>query len=605
MPDIIKLLSDNIANQIAAGEVIQRPASAVKEMLENAVDAGATKIHLLLKDAGKELIQVIDNGKGMSQTDARLCFERHATSKIKSIEDLFAINTMGFRGEALASIAAVGRVEMKTKTPESEVGSSLLIENSTVLEQEICSCPTGTNLAVKNLFFNVPARRNFLKSNTTEMRHVVDEFTRVALAFPNISFRMSHNNSDLFYLESGNLKQRCLALLGNHFQNKLVEVNEENDVFSVKGFCGTPEAASKTRGQQFIFVNNRYIRSHYLNHAISNAYKQLLPSDSHPFFVLFIDINPARVDINVHPTKQEIKFDDDKIIYAFMQSAITHALSKYSISPSLDFQLDVNIENLDALKIPMNADVKQATKENFLFQSFSRSGQAHFLEKTNASQNWKSLYDIQQEIMPESVEKPALLPLQELLKNDYKNCIQLHNSFILTYVNGKTYIINQTLAHQRILYEQYLQAEKNPISIQQSAVPQHWEVNTSDAILINSLLDDFKNLGYQIEPFGKNTFIIQGIPSSLKTGNEIQSLEKIIEAYKHESTKMSLDKKEQLYRTMAYQNAVKANAVLSFDEMQQLVEQLFSCKIPVLSPANKKVFVQMNQQEIEKLFRNE
>ena len=322
MPDKISLLPDHIANQIAAGEVIQRPASAVKELLENAVDAGATEIKLIVNDAGKSLIQVIDNGSGMSETDARLSFERHATSKINTIDDLFHIRTMGFRGEALASIAAVAQVELKTKRESDQAGVLIEVENSNVIRQEPVAMPTGTSICMKNLFFNVPARRNFLKTNAAELRHIIDEFTRVALAFPQIFFSLTTNGQQMFHLEAGTLKQRIIQLLGSNYNTKLVSVKEETDYLNIHGFVGKPDTAKKTRGDQYFFVNNRFIKSAYLNHAIMNAYSEMIPSESFPMYVLFIDLDPVQVDVNVHPTKQEIKFEDERIVYAFVQAAI-------------------------------------------------------------------------------------------------------------------------------------------------------------------------------------------------------------------------------------------------------------------------------------------
>lgn len=356
MSDIIQLLPDNIANQIAAGEVIQRPASAVKELLENAVDAGATDIRLLVSDAGKALIQVIDNGKGMSDTDARMSFERHATSKIRQIEDLFRIRTMGFRGEALASIAAVAQVEMKTKRVEDELGTYIEIENSKVIKQEVCACPLGTSISMKNLFFNVPARRNFLKSNAAELRHIMDEFIRVAMAFPEIFFSLTSNGQEVFHLEPGTLKQRIVQILGNTYNAKLVSVGEKTDYMNIYGFVGKPETARKTRGDQYFFVNNRFIKSAYLNHAVNTAFDEMIPKDSFPGYVLFIDLDPSQVDINVHPTKQEIKFEDEKIIYAFVQAAVKHALAQFSIAPSLDFTLNPDIQGLEAVNKPFTDD---------------------------------------------------------------------------------------------------------------------------------------------------------------------------------------------------------------------------------------------------------
>src|SRR3954465_14708393 len=367
LADIIQLLPDNIANQIAAGEVIQRPASAVKELLENAVDASATEIRLVVTDAGKNLVQVIDNGKGMSETDARMAFERHATSKISNIEDLFKIKTMGFRGEALASIAAVAQVELKTRKTDEELGTCIEIENSIVKRQEACAASAGTNICMKNLFFNVPARRNFLKSNAAEMRHIIDEFIRVAMAFPHIFFSLTSNGQQVFHLEAGSLKQRIIQLLGTSYNAKLVNVSENTDYMNITGFVGKPETAKKTRGDQYFFVNNRFIKSAYLNHAVMNAYQQMIAADSFPMYVLFIDLDPAVVDVNVHPTKQEIKFEDEKIIYAFVQAAIKHALAQFSITPTLEFDLDAGIQQLDSVTKPFTEERKTAMASSSLY----------------------------------------------------------------------------------------------------------------------------------------------------------------------------------------------------------------------------------------------
>src|SRR5947207_2676534 len=371
VPDKILLLPDNIANQIAAGEVIQRPASAVKELLENAVDAGATEIKLILQDSGKALVQVIDNGNGMSETDARMSFERHATSKITTIDDLFHIRTMGFRGEALASIAAVAQVELKTKRTEDETGVYIEVENSIVKKQEPVAAPTGTSIAMKNLFFNVPARRNFLKSNAAEMRHIVDEFTRVTLSFPHIFFSLTSNGQEVFHLEAGSLKQRIIQLLGNSYAAKLVSVKEETDYMNIYGFVGKPETAKKTRGDQYFFINNRFIRSAYLNHAVMSAYQEMIARDSFPMYVLFIDLEPTQVDVNVHPTKQEIKFEDEKIIYAFVRAAIKHALAQFSVTPALDFDLDSSIQQLPSIQQPFKQEKRSAAATTSIFRGFT------------------------------------------------------------------------------------------------------------------------------------------------------------------------------------------------------------------------------------------
>jgi DNA mismatch repair protein MutL len=622
MPDIIGLLPDNIANQIAAGEVIQRPASAVKEMLENAIDAGATQIHLIIKDAGKELIQVNDNGKGMSPIDARLCFERHATSKIKSIDDLFAIRTMGFRGEALASIAAVAQVELKTRTENDEIGTSILIDNSTVRSQEPCQCALGSSLAVKNLFFNVPARRNFLKTNTVEMRHIVDEFIRVAMANPTIGFQFTNNNNDIFNLEKGKLKQRIIALLGNNLMSKLVPVEEPTDFVHITGFVGTPDISTKTRGNQFFFVNDRFIKSPYLNHAVSQAYRELIGKDEFPLFVLFIDIEPKRVDINVHPTKQEIKFEDDRIIYSFVSSAVKHALSKYSIAPSLDFSLDSSIEHLTAVTQPFSRQTQEHTKGDFLFQSFTEKGQAHFLNKKEDVRHWKDMYKIQEQFastaLPENNQdenRPSAANTYDVkidteeetafLKEEFTpSYTQINLSYIVVSTKTGFLLVDQQLAHQRILYERFEQVSSTPISIQKCLLPQTFELPPSDAILLVGILPDLFELGYEVEEFGKNSFIIQGIPADVKQGNEISSIEKILEAFKHASSDVRLDKRERLIRTLAMQRAIQHGKKLSEREMERLMQDLFVCEQPQLSPTGKKIFAKLSSHDIDVLINN-
>jgi DNA mismatch repair protein MutL len=622
MPDIIGLLPDNIANQIAAGEVIQRPSSAVKEMLENAIDAGATQIHLIIKDAGKELIQVNDNGKGMSPIDARLCFERHATSKIKSIDDLFAIRTMGFRGEALASIAAVAQVELKTRTETDEIGTCILIDNSTVRSQEPCQSAVGSSLAVKNLFFNVPARRNFLKTNTVEMRHIVDEFIRVAMANPAIGFQFTNNNNDIFNLEKGKLKQRIIALLGNNLMSKLVPVEEPTDFVQITGFVGTPDISTKTRGNQFFFVNDRFIKSPYLNHAVSQAYRELIGKDEFPLFVLFIDIEPKRVDINVHPTKQEIKFEDDRIIYSFVSSAVKHALSKYSIAPSLDFSLDSSIEHLTAVTQPFSRQTQEHTKGDFLFQSFTEKGQAHFLNKKEDVRHWKDMYKIQEQFagaaLPENNQdenRPSAANTYDVkieteqqtafLKEEFTpSYTQINLSYIVVSTKTGFLLVDQQLAHQRILYERFEQVSSTPISIQKCLLPQTFELPPSDAILLLGMLPDLLELGYEVEEFGKNSFILQGIPADVKQGNEISSIEKILEAFKHASSDVRLDKRERLIRTLAMQRAIQHGKKLSEREMERLMQDLFVCEQPQLSPTGKKIFAKLSSHDIDVLINN-
>jgi len=640
LPDIIQLLPDNIANQIAAGEVIQRPASAVKELLENAVDAGATEIKLLVNDAGKSLLQVIDNGKGMSETDARMCFERHATSKISNIEDLFRIRTMGFRGEALASIAAVAQVELKTKKAEAETGTYIEIENSLVKKQEPIAAANGTSIAMKNLFFNVPARRNFLKSNAAEMRHIVDEFIRVALAFPEILFTLSSNGQQVFYLERGSLKQRIVQVLGSQYSSKLVTVQEKTDYLNIYGFIGKPEAAKKTRGDQYFFVNSRFIRSPYLHHAVMNAYQEMIASDSFPLYVLFIDLDPAQVDINVHPTKQEIKFEDEKIVYAFVQSAIKHALAQFSVTPTLEFDLDPTIQQLDAVTKPFTQDKQAAATESDIYKNFTQQHQAHIVNPAERSslQNWKikgggedESFSTQKEEGFESLldqlkkeeagtnassslqyppfagaseDRPlSSAPRIELLINDQTQLLQLHNSFIIVPTNRGFILVNQQLAHERILYERFSASlNGKAMATQRSLFPITLTLSTADAVLLGDLKPDLHELGYEVESFGKDSFVIQGTPADIEQGNEKNTIENLLEQFKHFSSDLKFSKREKLIRSLTWQHAVKAGTSLGQKEMKSLIEDLFNCAHPNTSASGNPTYVEFKKDYLEKLF---
>ena len=617
LPDIIQLLPDNIANQIAAGEVIQRPASAAKELLENAVDAGATSIQLIVNDAGKALLQVIDNGKGMSETDARMSFERHATSKINTIEDLFRIRTMGFRGEALASIAAVAQVELKTRKAEQDIGTYIEIENSLVKKQEPVATSVGTSLAMKNVFFNVPARRNFLKSNAAEMRHIVDEFIRVAMAFPDVFFSLTSNGQQVFHLERGSLKQRVVQLLGSQYNAKLVSVQEQTDYLNISGFVGKPETSKKTRGDQYFFVNNRFIRSAYLNHAVMSAYQQMIPADSFPLYVLFIDLDPAQIDINVHPTKQEIKFEDEKIVYAFVQAAVKHALAQFSITPTLDFDLDPSIQHLDAISKPFTDEKKAATASSNIYQTFTQKYQAHFVEPTHRSDlaHWKDFYERSsttptgnriESQQTENVQQStfniqhASLPLQ-VLKDSALT--QLMNTYIIALTNRGFILIQQQLAHERILYERFTEAmQGKAVSTQRSLFPATLNLTTPDAVLLQELLPDLQQLGYQIESFGKDAFVIQGTPADLDAGNETDVMEKLLEQYKHFSSDVKFSKREKLVRSLAWQHAIKAGTSLTEKEMRVLAEKLFDCMHPNTTAGGNPTFIEFRKEYVEKLF---
>jgi len=616
LPDIIQLLPDNIANQIAAGEVIQRPASAVKELLENAVDAGADEINLVVNDAGKALIQVIDNGKGMSETDARMAFERHATSKIRNIEDLFRIKTMGFRGEALASIAAVSQVELRSKRAEDATGVFIEIENSLVSRQEPVAMPTGTSIAMKNLFFNVPARRNFLKSNAAELRHIVDEFIRVAMSFPEIFFSFSSNGQQVFHLEKGSMKQRIVQILGNSYAAKLVPVQEQTDYMNIYGFVGKPETAKKTRGDQYFFVNNRFIKSAYLNHAVMNAFNEMIAKDSFPMYTLFIDLDPAQLDINVHPTKQEIKFEDEKIVYAFVQSAIKHALAQFSISPTLDFELDASIQSLDAVSKPFTDEKKSSATSSSLYNTFTKKNQSHFIESKSELKHWKDFYEPKEKspgdrlapTVSSGLTEGGSVAVQQLHPNNDQRpttdtILQLHNSFIVVQTGSGYYLVHQQNAHERILYERFaLAVEGKPIATQQSLFPATMELNAADAVLLKELLPDMNHLGYQLEPFGNNTFVIQGTPADVNAGNEKTAIEKMLEQYKHFSNDLKYSKREKLLRSLALQQSVKAGTALTEKEMKVLVEGLFNCSIPNSTANGKPTYLEFKKEELDKLF---
>jgi DNA mismatch repair protein MutL len=614
--NLIQLLPEHLANQIAAGEVIQRPASAVKELLENAADAGATRIQLVVTDAGKALIQVIDNGRGMSETDARMAFERHATSKIRQIDDLFRINTMGFRGEALASIAAVAQVELKTRRPEDELGTHLEIENSKVVFQEPCSCPAGTQISMKNLFFSVPARRNFLKNNAVEMRHIIDEFIRVALAFPGIAFSLQSNGQEVFHLEPGNNRQRIIQLLGNAYQSKLVSVTEDTDYMNIRGYVGKPETARKTRGDQYFFVNNRFIKSAYLNHAVNTAFENLLPKDSFPTYILYIEVDPSQVDINVHPTKQEIKFEDEKIIYAFVQAAVKHALAQFSVAPSLDFSLNPDIQQLDAIQRPFTEDDKKTAGHSSLFQTFSKKNQAHFIEKTGEStlSHWKEMYRPSEQMGTTDSSRPDTnasfwekgantKAAQGIQLSPDVPLVQLHQTYIIASTTDGFLLLHQQLAHERILYEKYSQAAHGrQMPTQKSLFPVLLNVGEADAALLSELLPDLSQIGYQIEKNESGEFVIQGIPADILSGNEKNAIELLLEQFKHFSSEVQFSKREKLIRCMARQQAIKAGRTLAGKEMAQLIEDLFTCGSPNVSPSGAATYISFSGDYLTRMF---
>lgn len=615
--DIIRLLPDNIANQIAAGEVIQRPASAVKELLENSVDSGATHIKLLVKQAGKSLVQVIDNGCGMSDTDARMCFEKHATSKIRTADDLFNIRTMGFRGEALASIAAIAQVELKTRQTGEQLGTCIEIEGMKVLKQEPCQTPEGTSIAMKNLFFNVPARRNFLKSDAVELKNIIEEFQRVALAYPKVGFQLFNNDNEVYHLKSGNLKQRIIALFGDNYAQKIVPVEEKSYALHVYGFVGKPEFSKKTRGEQFIFVNNRFIKSAYLNHAVSTAFNEMIPPGSFPFYVLFMDIDPSKIDINVHPAKHEIKFEDEKLVYTFVNLGVKHALGAYSVSPSLDFNQEHHLNSNNTfteqprtwLEITQHATTTRDAKK---FAPPSNFQPLTKREEGNVK-NWQTLYDTVGKADTGNTSDDAKAGTTDTRQmateqESYKEAVpphQIQRRYIVSQIKSGFILIDQQAAHERIMYERYLRMlEKNRNESQRNLFPQSLDLNAADAQILLQILPEINSLGFDIQEFGKNSFVIHGFPADIVQENEKKIVEEMIEQYKMNVQVTKLSKRENLAKSLAYSSSIKAGKKLSVEEMKTLIDELFACENAFSAPNGRFTFITIGNDELEKRFEN-
>ncbi|MFZ9846805.1 MAG: DNA mismatch repair endonuclease MutL [Flavobacteriales bacterium] len=590
MSDIIKLLPDSVANQIAAGEVVQRPASVVKELLENAIDSGATNIQLIVKDAGKTLIQVIDNGKGMSDTDARMSFERHATSKIKSADDLFCILTKGFRGEALASIAAIAHVDLKTKQEGKELGTHLRIEGSKFIDQFPCATSEGTSMSVKNLFYNVPARRKFLKTDSVETKHIIDEFQRVALIHPDIAFSYYNNDDEMYHLERGTFRQRIVAMMGASYNQRLVPVEEDtNTIVKVSGFIGKPEFAKKTRGEQFFFVNGRFIKNNYLGHAVSTAFDELLGKDAFPSYFIHLEVDPASIDINIHPTKTEIKFEDERSVYAIVRAAVKMALSKYSVAPSLDFERETLFDNAPEPKIGDVLSAPQIKVDHNYNPFKERTDHQH----REVKQQWEELYKVD---MPQKVEQERAV--FEEKKEEVSFMHQFRNKYILTSFGEGLLIIDQHRAHKRILFEYFYDLlENNQGASQQILFPESIEMNPSDFALMQDLEEDFKNIGFDITPFGKSTYVVNGLPADIKDANPKSLLEGLLEEFK-ENQSNKLDRRENLAKSLANQTALKSGQKLQKEEMQMLVSELFMCEKPTVDPSGNKVLWNIDHDEL-------
>ena len=617
MTDIIQLLPDHVANQIAAGEVVQRPASVVKELLENAIDAEATEIKLIIKDAGKTLVQVIDNGKGMSVTDARLSFERHATSKIKSAEDLFQLNTKGFRGEALASIAAIAHVELKTRRPEDELGTSIVIEGSKVKSQDVSVTPSGTSVAVKNLFFNIPARRNFLKSDAVELRHITDEFHRVALAHPNIAFVYYHNGAELFHLSDENYRQRVVHIFGSKTNEKLVPVEEDTEVLKISGFVGKPEYSKKTRSEQFFFVNKRFIKSPYLNHAISAAFEGLLKQGYHPSYFLNLTVDPKTIDINIHPTKTEIKFDDEHTLYAILRSAVKHSLGQFNIAPVLDF------EHQSSLNTPYSYKDKAGKAPTIevdrSFNPFSddtgtskpmSSGFSHV--KKSPAANWESLYvgleskeqnteDFSAITFESNVETATMFDDNHL--ETKKATFQIQQKYIVSTLKSGMLIVDQNRAHQRVLYENFLKhVTIKEATSQQLLFPLQLHFTPNETNIIKDLKSDLEYTGFVFSDWSEKDITITGVPVGVPESEVSIILEQLISDVENDVPDANFSAADLLAKSMAKSLAIKTGQTLNHTEQEHLVNSLFACKEPNMSPTNKPTFITMSVDDIEHKF---
>lgn len=601
--DCIKLLPDHIANQIAAGEVVQRPASAVKELIENAIDAGATDIRLIIKEGGTLLIQIVDNGAGMSVSDARMCWERHATSKIRQAEDLFKIKSFGFRGEALASIAAIAHVEMKTKRREDELGTLVRIEGSKVTEQSPVACSNGTQFSIRNLFYNVPARRNFLKSVQVEFRHIIDEFTRAAMPHPEIAFSLMHNDKEVFDLRPSTQAQRVAELLNRKSEKDFLNVDESHDLLSVKGFIGKPEAARRTRGEQYFFVNKRFIKDPYLNHAVVNAYEQLISKEQFPLYVLFLETDPKRIDVNIHPTKTEIKFEDERAIYSLVKSAVRKALGQYVSVPELEFS-DPNVFNpVGFLKTePAPASGPPVFKVDKAYNPFGGMSSS----RSPQVKHWQQLFG---NPYTEDADKEKQMFQEELIPEQkttvrIDDAIQLQDGFIAAVKDMKLIVVDQRAAHERILFEKHLgHIRQRKAPVQQLLFPRTIELSGSDYLLAHEIMDDMKDIGFDVADFGTNCLIINGVPAETARGSEKELLEGILEYYRNHSGEFAGDKHKALAVGLAQNEAILRSRNMEKEELLALLGELFSCEHPSTRPNGKPVYVEIGRATILSLFR--
>jgi len=602
MPDVIKLLPDSVANQIAAGEVIQRPASVVKELIENSVDAGGKNIRVIIKDSGKTLIQVIDDGSGMSETDARLSFERHATSKITSAQDLFAITTKGFRGEALASVAAVAMVELKTRRAENDTGILVVVSGSKVETQEPCSCPVGSSFSVKNLFFNIPARRKFLKSDNTEIRHIVNEFQKIVLAHPDIRFSLHHNDTEIYNLTSGNLRQRIIGVFGKQINQDLITLETDTSLINIKGYIGKPENARRTYGEQFFFVNNRFMKHPYFHKAVVEAYQNILPVEAIPSYFIFLEADPASIDINIHPSKTEIKFEDERSIWQILMASVREALGRFNIVPSLDFQNEALI-NIPVMRSSNIVPEQPKIEINTQFNPFDgeersneRSGFVERFERENTA-NWEKLYT--------TLEKENDNPEQyEKIRESQRKFFQVKNKYFVCPVKSGLMLIDQKRAHERVLYERFLECLSNNRAISQvDMFPVTAELNPADYFILKEIEGDLELLGFSIQHSGKNKITINGRPADSDSSDPLEMLEILLEDYKNTQAEPSASAKEKVAAGMACASAIQYGKVLSQGEMEDLFDTLFACQSPNYSPKGKPVISIITLEDIDKRFK--
>lgn len=586
MTDIINILPDSVANQIAAGEVVDRPASAVKELLENAMDAGATEIQLVVKDAGRTLMQVIDNGCGMSETDARLCFERHATSKIRNADDLFALHTMGFRGEALASIAAVAQVELKTRPHDSQLGTQVTVEGSAVKDQQPCNCSAGTSIAVKNLFFNIPARRNFLKKESIELAHIEEIFKRIAIANYKVAFTFHHNGRLLYDLKGGNFAQRIAGIFGNTFKERLYPVEEQTEPVKIKGYVGKAEYVKRTRGDQYLFVNSRFIKHPGLSSAIEKAYRELIPEHTYPSYVIMMDVDPSRIDVNIHPTKTEVRFLDEQVIYAILRAATKKALGQFSLASELDFNPSTEIDFTPAAKghIPETPRIEY----NPHYNPFSATSHTPSSTFTPPKRDFSlPLADSTELAEPTPAKLTPVTPMSYL------------NRYIVTTLKSGIVVIDRQRAQERIIYEQMLRRRQNAQpDAQRLMFPVNCTFSAADSELMNELLTPLRELGFIIEPLGRNTFVVTATPQGVRDSDLQSILDQTISEYKSSMMERFNDRDKSVSLSLARQISSHASKEMKPEEMQHLIADLFSCQAPDTSPSGKKIMFILNEQDL-------